>query len=214
MPCKVRGNAVLLLDGLLLLFPPGPPDALRGHRKENQAQADGWLSGLTSSTAAPCTCTVPQLVTKISNAEYLVESSDRMGPAAPLCRCRLPDLWRAVRMAETPDLQHAPHLRRPLGGRLRGPVSGCSGVFAGRWRGRSSMSSIQAATVSAPASTGSVPSTAQNRRWSLTARPPVRVDRVGSPTGVRHELQPPSGQLMFRRLGNLPHGMGAMTAGQ
>jgi hypothetical protein len=76
MPCEVRGNAVLLPDGLLPLLPPGPPDALRGHREENLAQADGWLRA-DFVDGRPCTRTVPRLVTKISDAEYLVESSDR-----------------------------------------------------------------------------------------------------------------------------------------
>ncbi|EPH46625.1 hypothetical protein ABT390_38675 [Streptomyces aurantiacus] len=47
-------------------------------------------------------------------------------------------------------------------------VAGYSGAFAERWRGRPSMPPIQAATVSAPAGTGSAPSAAQNRRWPST----------------------------------------------
>lgn len=34
-------------------------------------------------------------------------------------------------------------------------------------------------------------------------RPPIRVDRVGSPTDARHELRSPSGQLMFSGSGEL-----------
>ncbi|MER6145694.1 competence protein CoiA [Streptomyces sparsogenes] len=98
-PERVRGDAFLLLAGLLLLF----PSEASQHRFENAANTkknhrpiDGYLTDLVETPptgaagAPPCTCSAPQLIAKIHNARYPAEPSEQMEPAAALFRteCR------------------------------------------------------------------------------------------------------------------------------
>ncbi|MFF1931429.1 hypothetical protein ACFVYB_25415, partial [Streptomyces sp. NPDC058228] len=106
-PGRVRGEAILLLAGLLLIFPSktnlrgfnnsayikkkhGPIDGYRTDVVET-TPADGSARGWARcSSGGPCTCAVPRLVAKIANAEYPAEPSEQMSPAAALFRveCR------------------------------------------------------------------------------------------------------------------------------
>ncbi|MFC5143458.1 competence protein CoiA [Streptomyces aureoversilis] len=97
-PGRVRGEAFLLLAGLLLIFPS--KDSQRrfenaANIKKRHRPLDGYRTDVAefvpaSSSTAPCTCPVPQLVARIHNAEYLAEPSEQMEPAAALFRaeCR------------------------------------------------------------------------------------------------------------------------------
>ncbi|MEV6699261.1 hypothetical protein AB0M68_19105 [Streptomyces sp. NPDC051453] len=106
-PGRVRGDAFRLVVGLLLIFP-----SQTSQRRFEKAMmrtkyrpvdgywtdfVDGSASGgrtsgrLSPASGRPCSCTSPQLVAAIQNAEYPAEPSEQMGPAAALFRvkCRL-----------------------------------------------------------------------------------------------------------------------------
>ncbi|MFI2458174.1 competence protein CoiA [Streptomyces sp. NPDC019539] len=105
-PGRVRGHAFRLLAGLLLIFPS--QTSLRRFEKATKRAKhkpiDGYQTDFVdappsgparsrpriSSIVHICTCTTPQLVAGIQNAEYPAEPSDQMGPAAALFRpqCR------------------------------------------------------------------------------------------------------------------------------
>ncbi|MFD4862841.1 competence protein CoiA family protein [Streptomyces atratus] len=102
-PGRVRGEAFLLLAGLLLIF-PSKADQRRfensANIKKKHRTIDGYRTEyVETSVTGPtrdwgsrsCACATPQLVAKIQNAEYPAEPSDQMGPAATLFRtqCRV-----------------------------------------------------------------------------------------------------------------------------
>lgn len=104
-PGRARGSAFRLLAGLLLIFPSQtsqrrfekatkrtkykPIDGYRTDFVDSPPSGPARSRPLTSSAPA-CTCTTPQLVARIQNAEYPAEPSDQMGPATALFRavCR------------------------------------------------------------------------------------------------------------------------------
>jgi hypothetical protein len=99
-PGRVRGEAFLLLAGLLLIF-PSEADQRRfenaANTKKKHRPIDGYRTDfIETSEAEParawgsrsCTCATPQLVAQIQNAEYPAEPSDQMAPAAALFRAR------------------------------------------------------------------------------------------------------------------------------
>ncbi|MDQ8707568.1 competence protein CoiA [Streptomyces sp. LHD-70] len=105
-PGRVRGHAFRLLAGLLLIFPSQPSQRRfeKATKRAKRRPIDGYQTGFVgappsgparprphiSSSVLICTCTTPQLVARIQNAEYPAEPSDQMGPAAALFRpqCR------------------------------------------------------------------------------------------------------------------------------
>ncbi|MFD0242045.1 competence protein CoiA family protein [Streptomyces decoyicus] len=121
-PGELSGDALLLLAGLLLLFSTKARKERfeRNTRRRRRVPIDGWytdfLADLPAQALAPsgakahhrrkpeeCTCPQPQLVAKISRAEYPAEPAEEMGPAAGLyttvCRrCGRPYQrpWRRV----------------------------------------------------------------------------------------------------------------------
>ncbi|MFJ2271898.1 competence protein CoiA [Streptomyces sp. NPDC087849] len=99
-PGRVRGEAFLLLAGLLLIF-PSKSDQRRfensANIKKKHRTIDGYRTeyietSVTGPTRAwggrSCTCATPQLVAKIQNAEYPAEPSDQMASAAALFRAQ------------------------------------------------------------------------------------------------------------------------------
>ncbi|MFD7020995.1 hypothetical protein [Streptomyces sp. NPDC059928] len=104
-PRRVRGEAFLLLAGLLLMF-PSATDLRRfnnaAHIKKKHQPLEGYRTAIVEtlpsspagqrsrSAGGACRCVAPQLVGQIANAEYPAEPSDQMGPAAALFRalCR------------------------------------------------------------------------------------------------------------------------------
>lgn len=99
---RVRGEAFLLLAGLLLIFPSRADRRFENSAniKKKHRTIDGYRTEyVETSVTGParawgnrsCTCATPQLVAKIQNAEYPAEPSDQMGPAATLFRaqCRV-----------------------------------------------------------------------------------------------------------------------------
>jgi hypothetical protein len=98
-PGRVRGDAFRLLAGLLLLF-PGKGSQQRfenaSNTKKKHRPIDGYRTDFVETpppggpVVGSCTCTAPQLVAKIHNAEYPAEPSEHIGPAAALYRteCR------------------------------------------------------------------------------------------------------------------------------
>lgn len=93
-PERVRGEAFLLLAGLLLIF-PSKADQRRfenaANTKKRHRPIDGYrteyvetpVTGTTRTWGGRvCTCATPRLVAQIQNAEYPAELSDQMGPAA------------------------------------------------------------------------------------------------------------------------------------
>lgn len=122
-PGQVSGDAFRLLAGLLLLFPTKARKERfeRNTRRRSKVPIDGWHTDFIDDpppapaldlsrakdrrrrTTEECTCPQPQLVAKISHAEYPAEPAKEMGPAAALytavCRTcggpyKLP--WRRV----------------------------------------------------------------------------------------------------------------------
>ncbi|MEU1940983.1 competence protein CoiA [Streptomyces sp. NPDC020125] len=99
-PGRVRGEAFLLLAGLLLIF-PSKADQRRfenaSNIKKKHPPIDGYRTEFldTPVTGAgrawgsrSCTCATPRLVAKIHNAEYPAAPSEQMGPAATLFRAQ------------------------------------------------------------------------------------------------------------------------------
>lgn len=99
-PGRVRGEAFLLLAGLLLIF-PSEADQRRfenaSNIKKKHRPIDGYRTECveTPVTGAAralgsgfCACATPQLVAKIQNAEYAAEPSEQMAPAAAFFRAR------------------------------------------------------------------------------------------------------------------------------
>ncbi|MGC3002983.1 competence protein CoiA [Streptomyces sp. G35A] len=104
-PRRVRGDAFLLLAGLLLVFPTRA--SLRyftANTPRRKRPAGGWKTDCvqappparrtparTRTRNGPCTCTAPQLIVKIGRIDYPAEPSETMGPAAALFRaqCRV-----------------------------------------------------------------------------------------------------------------------------
>lgn len=99
-PGRVRGEAFLLLAGLLLIF-PSKADQRRfenaSNIKKKHRPIDGYRTEYveTPVTGAAragggrsCTCATPRLVAKIHNAEYPAEPSEQMGPATALFRAQ------------------------------------------------------------------------------------------------------------------------------
>ncbi|MGY1548280.1 competence protein CoiA family protein [Streptomyces sp. MN6] len=101
-PGRVRGEAFLLLAGLLLIF-PSRADQRRfenaSNIKKKHRPIDGYRTEfietpLTGAGAArawggrSCACATPRLVARIQNAEYPAEPSEQMGPAATLFRAQ------------------------------------------------------------------------------------------------------------------------------
>ncbi|MGW6602497.1 competence protein CoiA family protein [Streptomyces sp. NPDC055036] len=103
-PGRVRGHAFRLLAGLLLIFPSQtsqrrfekatkrakhkPIDGYRTDFVDAQSAGPARSRPRTYSAPTACTCTTPQLVARIQNAEYPAEPSDQMGPAAALLRAQ------------------------------------------------------------------------------------------------------------------------------
>ncbi|MFF1400450.1 competence protein CoiA [Streptomyces sp. NPDC058287] len=102
-PGRVRGDAFRLVVGLLLIFPSQTSQQRfeKAMKRTKYKPVDGYridfVDGSPSSgrsspaSGQPCSCTSPQLVAAIQNAEYPAEPSEQMGPAAALFRakCRL-----------------------------------------------------------------------------------------------------------------------------
>ncbi|WP_369265169.1 competence protein CoiA [Streptomyces sp. R35] len=99
-PGRVRGEAFLLLAGLLLIF-PSKTDQRRfenaANIKKKHRPIDGYRTEIVETPVAgaarawggsSCTCATPQLVAKIQNAEYRAEPSEQMGQAARLFRAQ------------------------------------------------------------------------------------------------------------------------------
>ncbi|GGU82448.1 hypothetical protein GCM10010211_55550 [Streptomyces albospinus] len=125
VPGRVRGEAFLLLAGLLLIF-PSKTDQRRfenaANIKKKHRPIDGYRTDFIESSAdgaagtRSCACTTPQLVAKIHNAEYPAEPSEQAGPATALfraecraCGCRYDKPWH--RTGNTPN---PPQQRRPV----------------------------------------------------------------------------------------------------
>ncbi|MFB9571406.1 competence protein CoiA [Streptomyces yanii] len=102
-PGRVRGHAFRLLAGLLLIFPSQTSQQRfeKAKKRTKYKPIDGYRTDFVAappsgtarsrrhtSSAHACTCTTPQLVARIQNAEYPAESSDQMGPAAALFRAQ------------------------------------------------------------------------------------------------------------------------------
>ncbi|MEV7471916.1 competence protein CoiA [Streptomyces kronopolitis] len=105
-PGRVRGHAFRLLAGLLLIFPSQTSQRRfeKATKRAKHKPIDGYQTDFVdappsgparsrpriSSSVHTSTCTTPQLVARIQNAEYPAEPSDQMGPAAALFRpqCR------------------------------------------------------------------------------------------------------------------------------
>lgn len=106
---QFSGDAYRLLAGLLLLSPPKARKERfeRNTRRRKNAPIDGWHTDFIDDPSAPtrnpsgakarrrrtteeCTCPQPQLVAKLSRAEYPAESAEQMDPAAALytAECR------------------------------------------------------------------------------------------------------------------------------
>ncbi|MFI1569145.1 DNA alkylation repair protein [Streptomyces sp. NPDC020490] len=100
-PGQVSGDAFRLLAGLLLLFPTKARKQRfeRNTRRRRKVPIDGWHMDFIADpptpipapsgarrrrTAEESTCPQPQLVAKISRAEYPAEPADELGPAAAL----------------------------------------------------------------------------------------------------------------------------------
>ncbi|WP_240512595.1 competence protein CoiA [Streptomyces griseoruber] len=99
-PGRVRGEAFLLLAGLLLIF-PSTADQRRfenaSNIKKKHRPIDGYRTEFVETPVAgaarawgsrACTCATPRLVAKIHKAEYPAEPSEQMGPAATLFRAQ------------------------------------------------------------------------------------------------------------------------------
>ncbi|MDX2963319.1 hypothetical protein [Streptomyces acidiscabies] len=104
-PSLVFGRSFRLLAGLLLIFPgrTGRQRFQKATRRTKYTPVDGYRTDFVdappagparslppTSPAPACTCTTPQLVARIQNAEYPAEPSAQMGPATALFRpwCR------------------------------------------------------------------------------------------------------------------------------
>ncbi|MGW1870408.1 competence protein CoiA [Streptomyces mauvecolor] len=100
-PGQVRGDAFRLLAGLLLLFPTKARKERfeRNTRRRRKVPIDGWHTDFIADPPAPASdgagarrrrtaeegnCPQPQLVAKISRAEYPAEPAAELGPAAAL----------------------------------------------------------------------------------------------------------------------------------
>ncbi|MEU3278835.1 competence protein CoiA [Streptomyces antibioticus] len=97
-PGRVRGHAPRLLAGLLLIFPSQTSQRRfeKATKRTKHQPIDGYRTDFVDApppsratrprpriaSAHACTCTTPQLVARIQNAEYPAEPSDQMGPAA------------------------------------------------------------------------------------------------------------------------------------
>lgn len=99
-PGLVRGEAFLLLAGLLLIF-PSEADQRRFENASNIRKKHRTIDGHRTEyveipAAGParawggrsCFCATGRLVAQIQNAEYPAEPSDQMGPAAALFRAQ------------------------------------------------------------------------------------------------------------------------------
>ncbi len=107
-PARVRGDAFLLLAGLLLLF-AGQSSQERFEKSMQRTKykpLDGFRTDFVSTTRADsaaltqsrperpavtqCGCAVPQLVAEIEDGEHPAEPSERLSPAAALysAKCR------------------------------------------------------------------------------------------------------------------------------
>ncbi|MFH9728684.1 competence protein CoiA [Streptomyces sp. NPDC017254] len=99
---RVRGEAFLLLAGLLLIF-PSKADQRRfenaANIKKKHRPVDGYRTEFLDSPVAgdgrswgdrSCTCATPRLVVKVQNAEYPAEPCEQMEAAAAFLRvqCR------------------------------------------------------------------------------------------------------------------------------
>ncbi|MGW2082719.1 competence protein CoiA family protein [Streptomyces sp. NPDC001939] len=102
-PGRVRGEAFLLLAGLLLIF-PSETDHRRflnsSNIRKKHRPIDGYRTQIVETTTTgpvrawgsrSCGCATPRLVARIHNAEYPAEPSEQMAPAAALFRaeCRI-----------------------------------------------------------------------------------------------------------------------------
>jgi competence protein CoiA len=126
-PGRVRGEAFLLLAGLLLIF-PSKADQRRfenaANIKKKHRPIDGYRTDFVETPvggparawgARSCTCATPQIVAKIQNAEYPAEPSEQMGPAATLfraecraCGGRYDKPWRRTSSAPIPQQRCRP----------------------------------------------------------------------------------------------------------
>jgi len=118
-PGRVRGEAFLLLAGLLLIF-SSQADQRRfenaANIKKKHRPLDGYRTEFIETPlvgpdrargSRTCTCAVPRLVARIQNAEYPAEPSEQMGPTATsfraecrVCGGRYAKPWR--RTSNTP----------------------------------------------------------------------------------------------------------------
>ncbi|WP_318205830.1 competence protein CoiA [Streptomyces sp. SCL15-4] len=147
-PHRVRGEAFLLLAGLLLIF-PSEADQRRflnaSNIKKKHWPVDGYRTDFVEAPVGGlgrawgtriCACATPQLVAKIQNAEYPAEPSEQMGPATALfraecrtCGGRYDKPWR--RTSSTPVAQQRfrraeePRNRNQLGRAQGGSHRGC-----------------------------------------------------------------------------------------
>ncbi|BDH14271.1 hypothetical protein [Streptomyces hygroscopicus] len=108
-PGRVRGHAFRLLAGLLLIFPSQTNQRRfeKAKKRTKYQPIDGYQTGFVDgpppgpararpgrSHARAGTCSTPQLVATIHDAEYPAEPSDQMGPGAALFRaCSAPKKW-------------------------------------------------------------------------------------------------------------------------
>lgn len=122
-PGRVRGGVFRLLVGLLLIFPSQTSKRRfeKATKRTKYKPIDGYRTDFVdsppsgpassrprASSPRACTCTTPQLVARIQNAEYPAEPSDQNGPrrrALPSC---VPGVRRQVRETMAPYRQHAP----------------------------------------------------------------------------------------------------------
>ncbi|MCL6734985.1 hypothetical protein [Streptomyces neyagawaensis] len=99
-PGRVRGEAFLLLAGLLLIVPSkadqrrfeNASNIKKKHRPIDGNRTECVETAVAGATRAwgsrSCTCATPRLVAQIQNAEYPAEPSEQTGPAATLFRAQ------------------------------------------------------------------------------------------------------------------------------
>ncbi|MFE3502975.1 competence protein CoiA [Kitasatospora sp. NPDC059160] len=126
-PARVRGEAFLLLAGLLLIFPSKAAQRRFDNAtniKKKHRPIDGYRTEILGAPEGgpgrswgrrTCTCATPQLVATIQNAQYPAEPSEQMGSATALfhaecraCGGRYDKPWRRTGSTSLPRQQRRP----------------------------------------------------------------------------------------------------------